>query len=282
MTLRCDRFTRTSHKLMGCLMMRRSTFWQGKNVLITGASSGIGEALSIELARHGARVAMFARREDRLRRLAQRIEREGGVALPLKGDVSRREDVGRAVDHMIAQWGPVDVLVANAGRGMHGDAETDGETVRAVYGVNILGAVYALEAVLPAMQSRGRGHIAAISSGTALLPRLAASHTYASSKVAMGRYFEGMGRELRLEGISVTVVYPGFVRTEMTSGHKWMPFAVEPDRAAILIRRAIERGRRRLLFPRKTFWLGRIVQLVPIGLQLRGRNRYSGTPRKSP
>src|SRR5690606_4962017 len=101
-------------------------------------------------------------------------------------------------------------------------------------------------------------------------------HAYASSKVAMGRYFEGLGRELRLEGVTVTVVYPGFVRTEMTSGHKWMPFAVEPDHAAVLIRRAIEQGRLRIVRPRRTLWLGKIVQMAPMYIKLRGRKRYSG------
>lgn len=259
--------------------MQDPAFWQGKTALITGASSGIGEALSIELARRGAKVAMFARRADRLNRLAQRIERDGGLALPLPGDVACRKDVIRAVDQVTERWGPIDVLIANAGRGMHGQQETNGQAVRDVYSVNFFGAVYALDAVLPSMRSRGRGRIAAISSGTALLPRLAASHAYASSKVAMGRYFEGLGRELRLEGISVTVVYPGFVRTEMTSGHKWTPFAVDADHAARVIRQAIERGRRRLIFPRRTLWLGRVVQLVPTRIQIRGRNRYSGTPK---
>ncbi|HLS90379.1 MAG TPA: SDR family NAD(P)-dependent oxidoreductase, partial [Limnochordia bacterium] len=258
------------------------SFWQGKCVLITGASSGIGEALAVELARLGARVGLFARRADRLKRLAARIEHDGGSALVLPGDVAIRQDVHRAVEQMVAHWQTVDVLIANAGRGMHGAAETDAEVVRQVYSVNFLGAVNALEAVLPWMRRQGRGHVAAISSGTALLPKLAASPTYASSKMAMGRYFEGLGRELRAEGIIVTVVYPGFVRTEMTSGHKWMPFALEPDEAAFLIRRGIERGRRRVIFPRRTLWLGRIAQLAPLKVQLAGRQRYSGTPRKSP
>lgn len=251
-------------------------------MLITGASSGIGEALAVELARLGARVGLFARRADRLKRLAARIEHDGASALVLPGDVAIRQDVHRAVEQMVAHWRTVDVLIANAGRGMHGAAETDAEAVRHVYSVNFLGAVNALEAVLPWMRRQGRGHVAAISSGTALLPRLAASPTYASSKMAMGRYFEGLGRELRAEGIFVTVVYPGFVRTEMTSGHKWMPFALEPDEAAFLIRRGIERGRRRVIFPRRTLWLGRIAQLAPLKVQLAGRRRYSGTPRKSP
>lgn len=257
-----------------------ASFWRGKSALITGASSGIGEALALELSSLGARVGLFARRADRLEALADKIHERGGSALPLPGDASRRDDVHRAVGRLVDAWGPVDVLVANAGRGAHGQDETDGRVVTQVYETNFFGAVYALEAVLPAMRSRGCGHIAAVSSGTALLPRLAASPTYASSKAAMGRYFEGIGRELRQEGIVVTVIYPGFVRTEMTSGHKWMPFALEPDQAARIIRQAIERGRRRLIFPRKTLWLGRLVQLLPTRVQLRGRGRYSGVPKR--
>lgn len=260
--------------------MPPSAFWQGKSVLITGASSGIGEALALELARHGARVGLFARRADRIEQLAARVRSEGGEALPLPGDVADREQVHRAVERLAREFGPVDVLVANAGRGMHGENEFDGGVVASCYAVNFLGAVYAFEAVLPGMRERGQGHVAVVSSGTALLPRLAASPTYASSKAAMGRYFEGIGRELRSEGIAVTVIYPGFVRTEMTSGHKFMPFALEAGEAARLIRRSIERGKRRYIFPRKTIWLGRLVQLLPYGLQVRGRQRYAGRPRK--
>ena len=229
--------------------MPHDAFWYNKTVLITGASSGIGEALAVELAGCGARVGLFARRKDRLDALARKVRERGGWALPLVGDVGRQDDVERAVERLVSESGPVDVLVANAGRGMHGRPETDAETVEAVYRVNFLGAVYALAAVLPAMMARGGGHIAVVSSGTALLPKLAASPTYASSKEAVGRYFKGIGRELRSQGIIVTVIYPGFVRTEMTSGHKWMPFALEPEQAARIIRDGVAKGRRRLLFP---------------------------------
>lgn len=259
----------------------KNPFWKGKTVFITGASSGIGEALSLDLARSGARVGLFARREDRLAKLAQRIRGDGGWALALPGDVTQRDHVHQAVARLVAESGPVDVLVANAGRGMHGEDEANASVVADVYSVNFLGAVYAFEAVLPSMRVRGHGHVAVVSSGTALLPRLAASPTYASSKEALGRYFEGLGRELRLEGIAVTAIYPGFVRTEMTSGHKWMPFVVEADRAARLIASAIEHGRKRFLFPRPTFWLGRVLQFIPIRYQVGGRRRLSGNPRRS-
>lgn len=260
------------------LEMKYKQDWKGKNVFITGASSGIGEALAVELARAGARVGLFARRQGRVNKLAERITSESGLALPLPGDVTRRDEVRAAAEKFIQEYGPVDLLIANAGRGMHGENETDGNTVADVYNVNFLGAVYAFEAVLPEMRRRGRGRVAVVSSGTALLPKLSASPTYASSKEALGRYFEGLGRELLLEGITVTVIYPGFVRTEMTSGHKWTPFAVNADHAARIIRRAIEKGRKRLLFPRPTFWLGRFIQHIPTRFQIRGRQRFSGKP----
>lgn len=258
---------------------RQERFWQGKCALITGASSGIGQALALELADLGAEVGLVARRADRLDSLVQRIRRQGRRAWALPADVSQRSEVHEAARRLQRErGGPIDVLIANAGRGTYGGSETDGRVVTDVHAVNFLGAVYALEAVLPEMLARRQGHIAAISSGTALLPRLAASPAYASSKAAMGRYFEGIGRELRFEGIAVTVVYPGFVRTEMTSGHRWMPFALEAPDAARLIARAIAQGRPRFIFPRRALWLGRLVQLMPTRFQLQGRRRLAGKP----
>jgi len=249
-------------------------FWKDKTVLITGASSGIGEALAFELARAGARIGLLARRRERLEELAGRIRSEDGWAVALPGDVRERDDVRTAADRLTQASGPVDVLVANAGRAMRGRNETNGEAVADLYATNFLGAVYAFEAVLPGMLERGAGHIAVVSSAMALLPRLAGSHTYASSKMALGRYFEGLGRELRCEGIAVTVIYPGFVRTEMTAGQRFMPFVVDADVAARRIRRAVEQGRSRLAFPWPTIWLGRVAQFLPTQWQLRGRRRF--------
>lgn len=253
--------------------LRTSTFWKGKTAFITGASSGIGEALAVELARKGARVGLFARRRERLKQLVDRIKSVGGWALALPGDVAHRDHVRGAVERLAAESGPVDVLVANAGRGIGGHDETDVDAVVDLYRTNFMGAVYALDAVLPSMRGRGGGHIAVISSGMALLPKLAGSHAYASSKMALSRYFEGLGCELRLEGISVTVVYPGFVHTEMTAGKRFMPFVGDAGPAARIIRRAIEKRRSRLVFPRPAIWLGRLAQLVPTKMQLWVRRR---------
>ncbi|MBO8142212.1 MAG: SDR family NAD(P)-dependent oxidoreductase [Firmicutes bacterium] len=255
-------------------MRRPEPFWQDKPVFITGASSGIGEALALELAAVGARVGLFARRKERLEDIARRIQDAGGWAIPLPGDVSRRDDVHRAVARFNREAGPVEVLVANAGRGMGRTPDTDARAVDDLFGINFLGAVYSLEAVLPGMRDRGRGHIAAVSSALALLPGLFGSPTYAASKAAMGRYFEGVGRQLRPEGIFVTVVYPGFVRTEMTAGLRFLPFALEAKDAARRIRRTIERRKARCAFPRRALWLGRLAQLVPTRYQRMGQRRF--------
>ncbi len=132
-------------------------FWKDKTVLITGASSGIGEALAFELARAGARMGLLARRRERLEELAGRIRSEDGWAVALPGDVRERDDVRTAADRLTQASGPVDVLVANAGRAMRGRNETNGEAVADLYATNFLGAVYAFEAVLPGMLERAPG-----------------------------------------------------------------------------------------------------------------------------
>ena len=142
------------------------------------------------------------------------------MALP--GDVRERDDVRTAADRLTQASGPVDVLVANAERAMRGRNETNGEAVADLYATNFLGAVYAFEAVLPGMLERGAGHIAVVCSAMALLPRLAAVIRTRPARwpwVGISRGSAG----LRCEGIAVTVIYPGFVRTEMTAGQRFMP-----------------------------------------------------------
>lgn len=223
--------------------------------------------MGLQLARHGARVGLFARRRERLEQLVRQIDKGGGQALALSGDVTRRDQVHQAVERLVSEFGPVDVLIANAGLGSPRGGETDAPTVADVLNVNFLGAVYALEAVLPSMQERGSGHVAAVSSAVALLPRITGNPTYAASKEALGRYFEGLSPRLKRDGISVTVIYPGFVHTEMTARNKTMPFVMTADEAARRMARAIAQGRKRLIFPRRTLWLGRIAQLIPARFQ---------------
>ena len=138
---------------------------EGRVVLITGASSGIGAATARLLARQGMRVVLTARRQDRLEALAQEIEREGGAALAIPadlGDPSAREAL---VDQVEARWGPVEVLINNAGFGYYATVEdTPWEVVRRMFEVNILAMIHLTQRVVPGMRRLGRGHIVNIAS----------------------------------------------------------------------------------------------------------------------
>lgn len=218
--------------------------------LVTGASSGIGRGLAIRLARDGYAVGLLARRAGHLREVAAEIGERGGSASVHRCDVAEREQVLDAVRKCEAELGPVDLLVANAGMGSRMPVEgLDGDEIELVMRVNFLGAVHAVDALLPTMLSRGSGHLVAVASlaGYCGLPGRPA---YCASKAAMIGFFESLRLDLRPRGIAVTTISPGFVRTEMTGGEGSVrPFMVELEPAVDRIARAIRARRRSLAFP---------------------------------
>ncbi|HEY8418163.1 MAG TPA: SDR family NAD(P)-dependent oxidoreductase [Limnochordales bacterium] len=233
-------------------------------MLITGASSGIGRALAVELGRFGARVGLLARREAALREAAAAVAAAGGQALVLPGDVTHFAQVQAAVQTVVDRWGGVDVLVANAGTARPRNP-FDPVAVAALMAVNFQGAVNAVGAVLPVMQRQGGGRLVAVSS-LAAVRGFPQGPAYAASKAAMAAYFEALRSRLRPHGILVTIVRPGFVETEMTAGAGRLPLMVPAERAAVVIRRGIERGRTSIDFP----WLAAraigLVRWLPDGL----------------
>ena len=217
---------------------------------VTGASSGIGRGLSVRLAQEGYAVGLAARRLNRLEEVAGDIRDYGGDSLPLVCDVGHHGQVEAAVRACEEALGPVDLLVANAGRGDRTRVtDLSAADVERVMSVNFLGAVYAVEAVLPGMLSRGSGQLVAIASAAGFggIPGAAA---YSASKGAMINFFESLRLDLEPRGIAVTVVSPGFVDTEMTaSDGKARPFMVDLDDAVEHIARAILARKKSLVFP---------------------------------
>lgn len=234
---------------------------------VTGASSGLGAGLARRFAADGWGVALAARRLDRLHRLAAEIEEGGGRAVACPCDVARRAEVHAALGAAEEALGPVDLVVANAGVSVVTRADAlDAESVEEVLRVNFLGAVYAVEAALPGMLRRRRGHLVAMGSiaGYGGLPRTAA---YSASKGALHNFFESVRLDLRGTGVHVTILTPGYVRTELTEKnlHR-MPRLLELDPAVDRMFRAITKRKRLLSFPRPlstAAWLG---QIVPAGL----------------
>ncbi|GAB3335077.1 SDR family NAD(P)-dependent oxidoreductase [Micromonospora halotolerans] len=186
---------------------------EGKGVLVTGASSGIGRATALALSGAGARVAVGARRADRLRALTGDAP---GEMLALDLDVTDPESVRDAVAATVARFGTLDVLVNNAGVMLSGPilgADT-AEWTRMVE-TNLLGSMYAVHAALPHLLST-RGAVVQISS-TSGRTASAASGVYAATKFGVNAFSEALRQEVTAQGVRVVVIEPGFVATELTS-----------------------------------------------------------------
>jgi short-subunit dehydrogenase len=242
----------------------------GKVVCITGASSGIGRALAAEFARQGARVGVLARRQERLRQLCEEIRAAGGTAESAVADASDRAATKTALRSLSERLGPCDILVANAGVGSTNSAtDLNIDGAEKVIRTNLLGPMYAFEAVLPEMLDRQSGHLVAVSSvaGFKGLPSAAA---YCASKAGLNAYMESLRISLRSKGIAVTTICPGFVRTEMTEKHRRMLWVLESSVAARKMARAIGRRKKVYCFPMRMRGLIELTRWLPDALVARG------------
>ena len=187
----------------------------GKVVVITGASSGLGEAAARYLAARGAPVVLGARRIDRLEALAAEITRDGGRAIALATDVTSRSEVQRLVDAAITTYGRIDVMINNAGlmpQSTLGRLKTS-EWDRMI-DVNIKGVLYGIAAALPYMERQKSGHFINVSSVAGHKVR-AGGAVYAATKHAVRVISEGLRQEVKPFGIRTTVISPGAVDTEL-------------------------------------------------------------------
>jgi len=235
----------------------------GKVVCITGASTGIGRSLAIEFSREGAKVGVLARREDRLRQLCEEIRAAGGTAEFATVDATDRTATTSALRSLANHLGPCDVLVANAGVGTSNSAtDLNVAGAESVIRTNLLGPMYAFEAVLPDMLARRSGHLVGISSVAAFkgLPGAAA---YCASKAGLNAYLESLRITLRSKKIAVTAICPGFIRTDMTAKNTRMIWVLEPDVAARKIVRAIARRKKVYCFPKRMRWLIELTRWLP-------------------
>jgi NADP-dependent 3-hydroxy acid dehydrogenase YdfG len=194
----------------------------GKVALVTGASSGIGEATAIALAREGAAVALGARRADRLESLRERIEADGGRAAAIEVDISDEAAARAFVEGAREQLGGVDILVNNAGVMLLGPV-TGADTAewKRMVDVNLLGLLYCTHAALPIMAEQGSGHIVNLSSVAGRNANLG-SAVYNLTKWGVGGFSEALRQEALHAGIRVTIIEPGFVETEL-QGHNQNP-----------------------------------------------------------
>ncbi len=194
-----------------------TTALRGQSVIITGASSGIGEATALALAELGAHVTIAARREERLQALAERIAAAGPDPLPVPCDVTRRNEVERVVSFAVERFGGVDAVVANAGlMPLAPLDQCDVANWDRMIDVNCKGLLYTVAAAIPHFIERQAGHIVNISSvaGRVVFP---GGTVYCGTKHFVHAVSEGMRAELREHNVRVTTIAPGYVETELQS-----------------------------------------------------------------
>lgn len=188
---------------------------EGKVVILTGASSGIGEAAAMVLAESGARVVLAARREERLRNLKLALENQGGIVEYKVTDVTLREEMKELVRFTIDAFGQIDVLINNAGimplSFLH---EKKTEEWNQMIDVNVKGVLYGIGAVLPYMRKRKQGHIIDVSSVTGHIVRKTWA-VYSGTKFAVRAITEALRKEEAGNNIRTTIICPGAVRTEL-------------------------------------------------------------------
>ncbi len=241
-------------------------------LFVSGASAGIGEAVARRFAAGNYRVALAARRVERLEALKSEIERAGGKALALPMDVSRLEDVQRAVAQTQEAWGRIDVLCNNAGFGRLNWLEKLDpiNDVQAQIQTNLSGLIWLTQATLPGMIERRGGHIIHMASLASLLAPPTYS-VYAATKFGVRGFTEGLRREVKVYGIHVSAVYPGAVATEFqqVAGIKrrtslqtptWLALSAEDVARAVW--RLVQHPRRSVIMPalmRPAMWVNAVA-----------------------
>ncbi|HCX14953.1 MAG TPA: oxidoreductase [Rhodospirillaceae bacterium] len=240
-----------------------------KNLWITGAGKGIGRATALEYARCGWSVAVSARTETDLESLIESAIQKGfsGRIVSYPADVTDQDAMKRTFKAVEQDIGALDQVILNAGTHMPSSAKKiSTDSYRALLEINVMGAVNGLSAVIPVFIDRKRGHVGVVASvaGYSGLPLAGA---YGASKAALINMCESLRPELEAEGVGLSVINPGFVRTPLTAKNKFpMPFLIDADVAARQIYSGMIKGKFEIAFPRSFVIILKILRMLPYGI----------------
>lgn len=248
-----------------------------KNILITGASSGIGEALALAYAAPGTTLHLSGRNAERLEAIGDSARQKHADVHTRIADVADRAAMFEWIAS-VDDASPLDLVIANAGIGLgHKDAPTLADISERTFEINVQGVFNTVHPALERMVPRRRGQVAIMSSLASLVGMPGAA-PYAASKAAVRSYGEGLRGTYHRHGVEVNVICPGFVESRMTARNPFrMPFLMDADRAAGIIVRGLSRNKARIAFPWQTYASMRLMQIMPVALADRILRR---SPRK--
>ncbi|HUH57948.1 MAG TPA: SDR family NAD(P)-dependent oxidoreductase [Pseudomonadales bacterium] len=222
-----------------------------KRIIITGASSGIGEALAHELANQGHHLALCARRADELEALCSSLKEQhpNGQFYWQTLDVTQFDQVAGCIQNLTEQLGGLDILVANAGvigvrRTGSGELEKD----QTIFNVNLMGAIATVDAAVAIFKEQGHGQIVGISSFSAFIG-IPGSAAYSASKAGFSNYLQAVRTELCNRNIQITCIHPGFIQTALSPDMDKYPFVIKADKAAQKMAHAIHKKKKDVSVP---------------------------------
>lgn len=235
-----------------------------RNVLITGASEGIGKGLAIEYSKTAERLFLAARRVELLTKLKSSLADNRAEIFIFQCDVSKKDEVDKMFGEIYSKFSSIDLAILNAGISRRVDIENmnSSEFVE-IFQVNVFGAVYCVENLLPKMIENKSGRIVGISS-LSDSRGFSKSGAYCSSKAALTIYLDGLRTELRKFGILVQTVKPGFVKTRMTDKNEFnMPMLMSVEKAVKIIIRGIEKNKVFIRFPKTIAFMSSLIGIIP-------------------
>jgi short-subunit dehydrogenase len=252
-----------------------------KRVLITGASSGLGEGLALAYAEPGAVIGLVARRAEKLSQVAEKVRAKGARALILLADVVDTQAMQGAIDEFVREAEGIDIVIANAGIGEgRKGLRCDAGAAAQVLNTNIIGLSNTLLPCVNVMREQGSGTLVGMASvaGYRAIP---GSLSYSASKAAVMTFMEGLQMETDGSGVHAVTLCPGFVRTAITDKNEFkMPFLLELDDACARMKCAIDAKKSRYTFPAPMFVAAQLMRIAPQWILKRSSPRWRDRQRK--
>lgn len=232
-----------------------------KTILITGASSGLGEALAIDYAAPGITLSLTGRSQERLAKVADECKKRGATVVTVSIDVKEAEQLREFIEDRDKE-APLDLVIANAGISNAG-TERGEQFDREIFNINLWGVLNTVYPAISVMQKRKRGQIALMSSMAAMYG-ISRAPAYSASKAAVKTLGEALRNKLKPHGIEISVICPGFIKTPLTDINEYhMPFLMPVQKASNIIIRDLARDKGLIAFPLRMYFLLWLLRTLP-------------------